>query len=857
MELNNLKEEEIMKSSLAMTGWLSRPAPVRCPAILTLLLCCLLLCTAFPVSSPAKDAGSYSGEQGKAGIPISFSAVGNGFAAAGKGGVIKVWDRETGKLMKTLKGDAARIDSLAFSPAAEGTIAAGTDDGSIELWDVQSGQFLRTLKGHQGSVTALAFSGDGELLASGGEDQTVKVWQMKGGKMLKVLKGHQGCVNTVAFSYDGQLIASGGEDRLVKIWKVQAGQAVNTWKGHEGAISSVSFSGDGTMVASSSEDSLRLWETQKKEAMMAFEQESVKGVAFSPNPSEKALASAVRDQVWLWDIAQGRRVAAFKGHRSNVTSVVFAPNGRFVAAAGQDGTIRVWMAKTQESVCVIDPSGAAVPVTVGSPEDTARPLDSKPGSGGPSSPVSDQAGSKTGAMAGSLSSPPASGPGSASGPPPSDSSTDMTPRTASPSQLQIAGIGVGGYNGIGRIEPKEVAEVSLRIANPGPGIVQKAKARLVFGPDVLPATGSPSELDVGDVPAGGEKVLSFSCITSEAIKSGSRIPVAVVFTSQRDEYAKEVPLNMVMNAGYTASPKSTQYTQQEVRVAQSVPGAPNKRISETELPVRAAEDLALAIPAGRFAGPNDIAVLIGIRNYQRAGVPELTYAHQDLQMMKEYLIKTLNFDPANIIEERDATKGVFEALFGTRENPQGKLSNWVKQRDSRVLIYYVGHGAPDPETSKAYFVPADADPDYIGTTGYPVELFYANLAKIQVRESLIVLDSCFSGQSPKGAIITKVSPALLRVKAPTFKPDHGVIMASSQPDQLSVWYEEKRHSLFTYFFLKGLRGEADANRDKMITVQELENYLAEHVPDMARKLAGRNQEPVIEGDKDMVLVRFE
>ena len=132
---------------------------------------------------------------------------------------------------------------------------------------------------------------------------------------------------------------------------------------------------------------------------------------------------------------------------------------------------------------------------------------------------------------------------------------------------------------------------------------------------------------------------------------------------------------------------------------------------------------------------------MGNRNYQQAGIPEVKFAHRDLEVVRTYLIHTLGFDPQNIIEERDATKGVFETLFGTSHDPKGMLYNWVRPGVSRVFVYYVGHGAPSAETGEAFFMPVDANPDYVSKSGYPVSVFYSNLEKLPAKEVIIVLDA--------------------------------------------------------------------------------------------------------------------
>ena len=117
----------------------------------------------------------------------------------------------------------------------------------------------------------------------------------------------------------------------------------------------------------------------------------------------------------------------------------------------------------------------------------------------------------------------------------------------------------------------------------------------------------------------------------------------------------------------------------------------------------------------------------------------------------------------------------------------------------------------------------------------------------------VVLDACFSGNSGSGMLFKNISPTLVKVKKEFRGPAGAVLMTSAAVDQVSTWYREKRHSLFTYFFLKGLQSEADTNKDGKITVGEMDNYLKENVPYMARKLTGNEQNPVVTGNASDVI----
>ncbi len=327
--------------------------------------------------------------------------------------------------------------------------------------------------------------------------------------------------------------------------------------------------------------------------------------------------------------------------------------------------------------------------------------------------------------------------------------------------------------------------------------------------------------------------------------------------SQCVETVYEEMLNDISKNGILASVlrERQNYVGQKQPVAVTRQIAPRKRPA---LPKMDSEpDIDQNIPRGQRAGRYDVAVVIGNRDYQVEGVPTVDYALNDARTMRNYLEMMFGYRPDNIIYLENATYAALSQVFGSDRDHRGKLFNYVKPGESRVFIYYVGHGAPDLDSGEAYFVPVDTDPQYLKTSGYRLKTFYNNLAQLPASQLTVVLDACFSGNSDSGLIFSGVSSLSLRAKQDYATLKNATVFASAQNDQVSTWYPEKRHSLFTYYFLKGLRGEADADRNAELTVAELEIYLAEFVPFMARRLKGNEQHPTVSGDRQRVLTVLE
>ena len=264
------------------------------------------------------------------------------------------------------------------------------------------------------------------------------------------------------------------------------------------------------------------------------------------------------------------------------------------------------------------------------------------------------------------------------------------------------------------------------------------------------------------------------------------------------------------------------------------------------------------LPKTRMRRPKAFAVVIGNAAYKKA--PSVDFAVNDAQVMKKYLTQVMGFKEGNIFYVENASKTDFELLFGNQHTYKGKLYNSIVPNESEVFIYYTGHGAPDLNNKQAYFVPTDATPNYLALSGYAMSTFYKNLAKLPAKSLTIVLDACFSGATMNGSVFKNISPIEIKPKG-LKQLKNAVLLTSSKGTQVSSWHNAQKHSLFTYFFLKAIHNKnADANKDKALTIKEIYQYIAHKttgVPYFARKLHGIDQTPVLRGaQSNRVLVKY-
>lgn len=240
------------------------------------------------------------------------------------------------------------------------------------------------------------------------------------------------------------------------------------------------------------------------------------------------------------------------------------------------------------------------------------------------------------------------------------------------------------------------------------------------------------------------------------------------------------------------------------------------------------------------------AVIIGIERY-RQKLPNADYATHDAQVVSEYATKVLGVPEENLalLLNEHATKNDLEKYM------ESWLPNRVEREDS-VFIFYSGHGAPSAKSGKAYMVPFDGDPAFIDQTGYPLGRLYERLNKLPAKEIVIVLDSCFSGAGGRSVIAKGMRPVGLSVETPASVGGATVVLAASSGDQVSSTYDAKGHGLLTYFFLKGLQGAADQDKDRQIGLAELFNYVKPQVERIARREYNNEQTPQLLGRPEML-----
>lgn len=316
---------------------------------------------------------------------------------AREGGVVRLWDARSGRLVRELRGALLHVVDVAFSD--DGKLVGGASaDGTARIWETATGIQTAIMLGHQNEVTSVDFNPSGTALVSGSSDGTARVWGASGGRagrLLSVLAGHRAPLVAAVFAPDGRSVLTGGQDGTARVWdpgsepplslvarsrQPLVGLAVGDEgrrifvRGKDGAVAERTIDGRfvrrggrvpatrsraisprGDVAAVGLQDgTIKLFDPRTNHTIRVLKGHTgaVNSVDFSPNGKLVVSASDDKDGR-IWDVRSGRLVQKLHGHFGPVLDARFSPDGRWVVTAGPI-TAGLWLVRGNASPIFLD-----------------------------------------------------------------------------------------------------------------------------------------------------------------------------------------------------------------------------------------------------------------------------------------------------------------------------------------------------------------------------------------------------------------------------------------------------------------------------------------------------------------------
>jgi WD40 repeat protein/tRNA A-37 threonylcarbamoyl transferase component Bud32 len=317
---------------------------------------------------------------------LAFSPDGRFVLTGSADRTANVLDAQTGALLADPLKHGGAVNAVAVS--REGTLLTGASDGKGRLWS-RTGELLHDPLQHRKAVLAVAFSPDGRRVAIGGEDGALHLWDVASGRKLTwdiswqamPPRVHRGRVLSVVFSPDGGAILTAGSDHTARLWEADTGRPLGGPLSHDNVVMKAIFSPDGrTLLTGSLDHTARLWERAIPTSTLSFSATAgekgesptpspppwrrgtrgegtvpafghpgpakpgrnvIKAALFSPTPAGQVILTGDENRTArLWDAATGRELGRLD-HDGGVSAVAFSGDGRKVATASLDGTVRL------------------------------------------------------------------------------------------------------------------------------------------------------------------------------------------------------------------------------------------------------------------------------------------------------------------------------------------------------------------------------------------------------------------------------------------------------------------------------------------------------------------------------------
>jgi hypothetical protein len=754
-------------------------------------------------------------------MQVAVSTKANLIAVLSQERIVKLYDVPSLKEKSAASHVAITVNAISFSASGK-TLALGASDGQVHLFDVTTGAITKSILVHPHGIQAIVFQDEGWIF-SAGADRNVTITDALGGSAIGSLIAYDQEITTLAVQPDVKNGAAGLSNGQVKIFSIGSLTTISTLNDAKDKILALSYSADGKYLA----------------------------------------AGTAGGTVFLWEAASGTLQNSYT-QKGTIGSVLFDPKTRWLVSTASDSTIKFFDLAAHANVkTIIDPNGYSIyavflneetlltGTSMGllkswnvalAPPDSINPglVMEQPVAG----TVSAKAFAREYELRGFAYDETELKEVTLNGVPVHLTAMSQEDAVKIPAGMKSAkrfsallkldSVGLIPYTicisdkanhivnvtgEIRRLSYDQAVDIENPVNNSETGLVS---IPLKFRPwfDVASYSIASNMVDIvsGQVP---EMKIAGDVISEDIpiVLGYNQIQLSIT-SKTGDKFSKTISINRTLSAATGISPVSG--------------GTKHERGS---------------------SGPQRWAVVVGVSEYMNPGIPSLKYADKDAEALANFLRRPegggYDSDHLRVLLNKEATLA----------NVKDALINFLNQAIDMdlVLIYFAGHGAPEPaRPQNIYLLTADSDPTALGTTAFPMWDIQTVLARyINAKRVIVFSDACHSGNisvnfATRGVGVSEQNLVNQYLTDLSKSKEGVVVFTASASGEVSQEFPEMGHGVFTYYLLEGVNGKADYDNDYTVTINELMQYVEEQVK---RKTRGA-QNPTrsqTEYDKEMTI----
>ena len=302
----------------------------------------------------------------KPNLTFAYSTDGKYIATAGLIDPKTLWDMRTGHQLPNFASEKHNIsiNRLSFSFDNQYLLTTRMDilanDFAINMWDIQKDTLAQSFIGHTTVVNDFKLSPDNNTLVSC-SDNELRIWKVNSGQTLATIQGKQKDLQSVDLL--NSKIATGARDKSLIIWNLN-GELLHSFKGHKARIMVNRFSPTGKYIlagggeigkASHLNTELILWNIEEGKIERRFQgghQKFINSMDFSKTGAH-AVTGAFDGTVCIWDMTKNQPIITFKEHRQHVIDVQFTADDQYVISSSGDNTIKIYDLSQKKAILTL------------------------------------------------------------------------------------------------------------------------------------------------------------------------------------------------------------------------------------------------------------------------------------------------------------------------------------------------------------------------------------------------------------------------------------------------------------------------------------------------------------------------